>query len=111
MDVKQNLRTILYNKIIIEHVMDQNEFAKALGESAQNANKWFNPNFPNAVPNVNHYTRICELLNVTIFDIFGIEKPKSNNIELTDDHIKIIENLKEHEDMVVHVKNLLGIKE
>ena len=54
MDVKQNLRTILYNKIIIEHVMDQNEFAKALRESPQNANKWFNPNFPNAIPNVNH---------------------------------------------------------
>lgn len=107
MDVKQNLRTILYNKIIIEHVMDQNEFAKALGESPQNANKWFNPNFPNAVPNVNHYNKICELLNVSLFDIFGINDPN----DLTAEQKKIIETLNRKPEMVVHVKNLLGINE
>lgn len=35
MDVKQNLRALLYDAIIVRNVMDQNEFAKALGESPQ----------------------------------------------------------------------------
>ena len=107
MDVKQNLRAILYDAIIVRNVMDQNEFGKALGESPQNTNKWFNPNFPNAVPNVNHYPKICELLNITLFDIFGIKDP--NN--LSSEHRKIIETLNNKPEMVVHVKNLLGINE
>ena len=105
MDVKQNLRAILYDAIIVRNVMDQNDFGKALGESPQNTNKWFNPNFPTAVPNVNHYPKICELLNVSLFDIFGVKDP--NN--LTDDQQQIIKALNKEPDMVIHVKRLLDI--
>lgn len=105
MDVKQNLRAILYDAIIVRNVMDQNEFAKALGESPQNANKWFNPNFPNAIPNVNHFTKICELLNITLFDIFGVEDP--TNLSAEDKEILVA--MEKQPDMVKPVKKLLGI--
>lgn len=105
MDVKQNLRALLYDAIIVRNVMDQNEFAKALGESPQNANKWFNPNFPNAIPNVNHFNRICELLNINLFDIFGIKDP----INLSEENKAIIEALSKQPEMVKPVKRLLGI--
>ena len=109
MDVKQNLRAILYDAIIVRNVMEQNEFGTALGESPQNTNKWFNQNFPNAVPNVNHYPKICELLNITLFDIFGIKNPNTDTLD--PEILKIVETLEKNEDMIIHVKNLLGIKE
>lgn len=105
MDVKQNLRQILQQKIIIEHIMDQNEFARALGESPQNANKWFNPNTPNAVPNVNHYVKITELLGVTIYDIFGINNPSFISPRIR----KIIDSLNENPESIEYVERLLGI--
>ena len=107
MDVKQNLRKILYDAIIIKNIMDQNDFGKALGESPQNTNKWFNPNFPNSVPNVNHYPKICELLNISLYDIFGIEDPNNITIEQK----QIIKELNKQPDMIKSVKRLLDINE
>ncbi len=59
-----------------------------------------------SVPNIEQVLKICEFLDITIYELLGI----SNPYNLSDDEYEIIKALRENPESFKYTKQLLNIK-
>ena len=59
-----------------------------------------------SVPNVEQVLKICEFLDITIYELLGIENPYN----LSNEEFEIIKDLRENPESFKYAKQLLNIK-
>ena len=67
-ETKQHIHDVIYQKIIIDGVLNQVEFAKAVGVTKQAVAGWLQGSCPDA----SKIPAICNALNITVFELLGI---------------------------------------
>lgn len=67
-EVKQHIHDVIYNKIIVQGILNQVEFAKACGVTKQAVAGWLQGSCPDA----SKIPAICNALNITLFELLGI---------------------------------------
>ena len=104
MSVRNNICIILNKKLKNEKILSQKEFAGKLGVSQATITKWLN-GF-NA-PDIELIPKICEILEVSLYDIFGICDPNISNQEerLL---LKKIKNTPSLKEIILKIKDWLG---
>lgn len=69
--IRENINSIINQKINIEHLYTQAEFGALCGVSKTTVGKWCNDTCPTA----DKVPAICEHLHITIFQLLGIDNP------------------------------------
>lgn len=85
--IKNNLCSLLKQKLDTNKVMPKKQFAEALGVSQAIVSKWLSG--INA-PDIEYIPKICELLNITFKEIFM----EDNDFFLSDDEKEIITRMR-----------------
>lgn len=92
MDYRENIKKVLNQKLKIEKVMPQNELAKALGINPSAITKWLNGE---RVPDIQNIPLVCELLNISLNQFFGINEDRV----ITQSELKYIETIEKHPEL------------
>ena len=67
-ETKQHIHDVIYQKIIVDGVLNQVEFAKSVGVTKQAVAGWLQGSCPDA----SKIPAICNALNITVFELLGI---------------------------------------
>ena len=70
MTARENFKSILNQKLRVDKMISQKDFAKQLGIKPPSVIKWLDGT---AVPDIDFYPSICKILNVTANQLFGID--------------------------------------
>lgn len=101
MDVRENIKAVLNQKIKIEKVISQKDLASAVGITAASITKWLNGD---QVPDVNNIPLVCKALGITLNEFFGVED------SITSDDLKLLRAYYEHKEHQASINTLLKIK-
>lgn len=101
--IKQHIKDIIIQKVVHEKVCSQVELAELVGVSKQSVSAWINQN---SSPDAARIPAICKALNVTIFELLGIE-----DITSIEPFAKeLFEAYNAHPEHQASIKALLGLK-
>ena len=89
MDYKNQIRKIIYKRVIIDKIIDQTTLAKNLGLTKQTINRWVNKNTPGAIPTTEMVMLICVLSKISINQFYGLDENDLTSIDIK--RLKVIE--------------------
>ena len=89
MDYKNQIRKIIYKRVIIDKIIDQTTLAKNLGLTKQTINRWVNKNTPDAIPTTEMAPLICDLLKISLNQFYGLDEKDLTGID--NKRLKVIE--------------------
>jgi len=101
-DIEKNI-TLNLNKYMSEKNKKRADLALYLETTTASVSRFFTGI---STPSIIQIVKICEFLDITIYQLLGIEDPTI----LTDDEIKIIKACRDDSNNLEYVKRVLNIK-
>ncbi len=104
---KMNLKNTLRNHLLGKENIDvKNKLLSELNITESALKRWLSLCDNNA-PQIDALPVICNILNISLYDLFGIPNPTTS---LSNEELKLLEEYRKQENMQQAVKNVLNIK-